>query len=217
MRIVTVLRSGGEFTPRHVKALQLQVEQHAPWADFQCLSDVGIPGVDCVALKTNWPGWWAKMELFNPALPGDLLFMDLDTVLVGSLSDLLEVGKLTVLRDFYRDGVALKAGLGSGLMFLPEAARDAPWETFVKSQRRIMASYHKGDQQLLEEVWGIPDVQVWQNVVPGQVVSYKRHCCANVLGKGPQFRGVPETARVICYHGKPRPWSADSHFQGLYK
>jgi hypothetical protein len=34
-----------------------------------------------------------------------------------------------------------------------------------------------------------------QSLYPGQIVSYKAHARA----------GIPENARLVCYHGKPRP------------
>ena len=99
MRIVTVLKSRGtfgpsEFQPVHVKALQRQVEKWAPFAQFTCLSDVPVEGVECVPLKRNWPGWWSKLELFDPELGGDFLFTDLDTLIVGPLDDFEKITKL---------------------------------------------------------------------------------------------------------------------------
>lgn len=214
MRVVTVLQTralnalhhgSSEFTAMHVKALQRQVEQHAPFAQFQCLSDIKIEGVDTIPLKRKWPGWWAKMELFDPELRGDVLFMDLDTVIVGDLEDLGQVNKLTLLRDFYRDGKKLKEGLGSGLMFLPEADRRAVWDEFTVNPALSMRMHPRGDQHLLEPLY-INRAKRWQDVVPGQVVSWKVHC----------QNGVPPEARIICMHGQPRPWAV-GQFLHLYR
>ena len=43
MKIVTVLRSGGEYRPEHVGRLQEQCAEHAPGIPFFCLSDVQVP------------------------------------------------------------------------------------------------------------------------------------------------------------------------------
>lgn len=211
MRIVTVFNSRSltgaaqEFKPEHVQALQRQLQVHAPGVEFECLSDVNVPGVKCIKSNHGWPGWWMKMGLFDPALPGDFLFMDLDTVISGSLSNVLAVDKLTLLRDFYRDGKKLKEGLGGGLIYLPDEARAPVWN-FWKTQPQLhMRMYPRGDQFLFERFF-LNSAARWQDVVPGQVVSYKVHC----------QRGVPPEARVVCFHGKPRPWEV-GHFLNLYR
>jgi len=212
MKIVTVLRSGGDFKSHHVQALQRQCGEHAPWCDFLCLTDTGgILGVPTAPLMTNWATWWSKMELFAPEMHDDILYMDLDTVLVGSLDDILMTGKLTILRDFYRAD-----GLQSSLMYLPVEDRAEIWEAFSANPAGIMRFYARGgDQRFLEKFW-LNRAARWQHVVPGQVVSYKVHCAVNMLGSGPKFQSIPEGARVVCFHGKPRPWDVPQ-FQEFYE
>lgn len=84
-RVLTVLRSGGEYGPQHVQAIQRQLKQWAPDAALTCLSDVDVPGVDTIPLHHSFPGWWAKLELFRPGLPADFLYTDLDNVILGPL------------------------------------------------------------------------------------------------------------------------------------
>lgn len=217
MRIVTVLNTrtlrrglhlqDPEFTPAHVVALQKQLAKWAPGVPFQCLSDVKIDGVDCVPLREGWPGWWAKLELCNPHLPGDFLFLDLDTVITGPLDDILAVRNLTLLRDFYRDGKKLKEGLGGGLIYFPAdpVVRRPVWELFTQQPQLNMRVYSRGDQFLFEKFW-LGSAKRWQDVVPGQIVSWKVNCA----------KGVPPEARVICFHGQPRPWQV-GQFLPLYR
>lgn len=213
MRVVTVLTKrtlhGGvqEYGPKHVVALQEQLAKWAPLATLECLTDYPrIPGVVTHPLRHGWPGWWSKLELFDPELPGDFLFMDLDTVIVGPIDDILAVEKLTMLRDFYRDGKKLKEGLGSGLMYIPGDARRGIWGMWRQQPQLNMRVYPAGDQRLLEKFW-LNTADRWQDVVPDQVVSWKVHCKADV---------VPSEARVICFHGKPRPWEV-GRFLHLYR
>lgn len=216
MKIVTVFRSGKDFKPEHVQALKRQCEKHAPWSDFLCLSDVPVSGVDTVPLVCNWPGWWSKMEMFAPEMRDDFLYMDLDTVVVGDLDDVLMSGKLTILRDFFRDGRYLKEGLGSGIMYLPWEARAEVWDAFSVNPGAFMRKYARGgDQSFLEELW-LKKAARWQDAVPGQIVSYKVHCCGSVLGKGSVFRGIPTGARIVSFHGKPRPWDVNE-FRSFYE
>ena len=215
MRIVTVLQTkalhafqpgSSEFKSAHVIALQKQVAQWAPWATFECLSDVEIPGVETHKLERNWPGWWAKMNLFAPSMKGDFLFMDLDTVITGPLDDILARDRLTVLTDFYRDGVKLKDGIGGGLIWLPEKDRKQIWDEFTVNPALSMKLNPRGDQHFFENFWKAR-ADRWQKVLPGQVVSYKVHC---------KNGAVPPDARVVCFHGLPRPWTV-GQFAGLYR
>lgn len=214
MRIVSVFQSRalhalqpntGEFKPSHVIALQKQLEKWAPLSTFECLSSEDIPGVNCIPLEHNWPGWWSKLELFSPKMKGDFLFMDLDTVIVGPMDDFEQIDNLTMLRDFYRDGKKLREGLGGGLMFLPERFREEPWSYFSKHPASYMRQYPRGEQHLLETYW-LNTAERWQDKLPGQVVSWKVHC----------QNGVPPEARLIAFHGQPRPWAVPQ-FLELYR
>lgn len=212
MRIVTVLTKrtlhGGaqEFGPRHVQALARQIEQYAPKARLECLTDMRIDGVRTIPLRENWPGWWAKMEMFHPDFPGDFLFIDLDAVIVGSLDDILANHQLTMLRDFYRDGKKLAEGLGSGLMYVPADARKGIWGVWKQQPQLNMRLYPGGDQRLMEKFW-LRSSARWQDIVPGQIASWKVNC---------KNGAIPPGARIVMFHGKPRPWEV-GQFQHLYR
>lgn len=182
--IVLVLRSGGDYDAEYVDRLVAAMPTHR----VVCLSDCAVP-CERIPLEYGWPGWWAKMELYRPDLAGDVLYMDLDTVVQGPLDDFLAVGRLTMLRDFYREW-----GLGSGLMFLPEADRAEVWRAWIASPGHWMAEYQSGgDQAFLERLW-LKRSARWQDLLPGRVASYK------AAGKAER-----EQAAVVCFHGSPRP------------
>lgn len=192
--ICTVLKSGGEYTPEHVQRLAKQVP------NLVCLSDIDVPGVKTVPLKEKLPGWWSKLELFGPAIDGDILYMDLDTTVVGDLTPLLNINKTTLLEDFYFKGYA-----ASGLMYIKQADKKAVFDAFMADKEHIMLQ-HKlaplhGDQGFLNKVL---DCERWQKVLPGKVVSYKADCQG----------GVPAGASVVCFHGKPRPWDVPELSRG---
>lgn len=214
VRIVTVFNSRSltgaaqEFKPEHVQALKRQVDKWAPGNEFECLTDVPshqLSGITCRRLRHGWPGWWAKMEMFDPEIPGDFLFMDLDTVITGSLDNILAVRRLTFLRDFYRDGKKLKEGLGGGLIYLTEECRAQVWNFWMQHPQLHQRMYPRGDQFLFERFF-LNTADRWQDVVPGHVVSYKVHC----------QNGVPPDARIVCHHGLPRPWQVPRFLQ-LYR
>lgn len=184
---VAVLRSGGEYNARHVRWLARSIP------GLVALSDIDIDGVPTVRLRYSFTGWWSKLELFSGSISGDLLYFDLDTVVLGSIDPLLAVGQTTVLRDFYR-----KESMGSGLMYIAERDKDRIWRAFLANANEVIRTHRTrtkwGDQGFLQGYIGT--AQKWQDALPGQVVSYKVDA----------RRRLPPSARVVCFHGKPRPW-----------
>lgn len=204
--------SGECFTAKQVQVLARQCEQFAPLDDFVCITPVNVPGVECWKGKASWPGWWWKYEVFAPHIHGTVLYMDIDTVLVGPIDAITAVNRLTLLRDAYRDGKRLKEGLQASLMLLPEADRAEVWEDWMRHPEIHMQRLgHKGDQPMLEQHF-LKRAQRWQDIVPGQCVSYKVDC-----GGGNAFRPavIPAEARLIYFHGRPRPWDCPE-FKDLY-
>ena len=212
MKIVTTWSGEGDFKSFHVQSLARQCAQFAPGVDFICITPERIPGVDCLSGTHSWPGWWWKYEMFAPHIRGTILYMDIDTVIRNSLSDILAVDKLTLLRDAYRTGKKYKEGLQASLMLLPETARSEIWEDWMQHPDiHIQRLGFKGDQPMLEEHF-LKRAQKWQDAVPGQCVSWKVDC-----GGGNAFRPatIPAEARLIFFHGRPRPWEC-KEFKDLY-
>lgn len=80
------------FTVDYVVKLRNMVRRHLPIPHrFLCLTDrpAALPaGIQAVRIETPpRKGWWAKVELFNPAhgFSGRMLYLDLDTLVVGDL------------------------------------------------------------------------------------------------------------------------------------
>lgn len=181
--IVLVLRSGGEFRVEHVKRLQDQI----PDRRFVVFTDVEIDGVETIRLENEWPGWWAKMEMFRLEEP--FLFMDLDTTVKKDIEPLLELvkdKKFVALRDVYR-GEKDKRALQSSLMYVDGTYRWL-YEEF-KQNPRFMDG---GDQIFIQT--RVKDAEFWQDITD-EVSSYK----------------VPTNIdpTVWIYHGKPRPWDVE--------
>jgi hypothetical protein len=193
LTIACVMKSGGIYDASWVAKLQagvaknLLIQHH-----FVCLSDVDVP-CERIPLEYDWPGWWSKIELFK--LEGPVLYFDLDTAIVGNLSEVARVATenaTTVLQDFYRLGAGIGSGvmawdsldLCRGLFDIFEADPDG-W------QKKLGG---RGDQGFLEEAGYAQHYHRWQLDLPGQIVSYKVHC----------RNGIPPDARVVCLHGQPK-------------
>lgn len=198
MLFLTVLKSGGDYKPQHVERLHLQWQRYAPMdSTFKCLTDMELPDfISSEPLEHGWPGWWSKIEIFK--IPGPVMYMDLDTSIVGPLDDLCGAvlrNEFIALRDFNPSA----RDMGSGLMgWTGNLIRI--YEEFLLDPEGHMArcrtSQRWGDQGFIEQL-AYPRTY-WQTEVPGQVVSYKKHCLYKKF--------APPGARVVCFHGKPRPW-----------
>ncbi|MER8402177.1 hypothetical protein [Mesorhizobium sp. M1348] len=72
------------------------------------------------------------MELFRPELPGDWLFFDLDTSIVGSLADMAAVEGPVIMRD-----VVQPWRLQSSIMAIPQSIKVAVWEAFTAARAEV--------------------------------------------------------------------------------
>lgn len=194
-RILTVLRSGGEYRAEHVERLRLQCVEHAPGVEFRCISDVDAPGR--IKMRHDWPGWWAKIEIFR--FRGPVLYLDLDTTIRASLTPVLAVARerpFTVIRDFNPG----QRDMGSGVMAWSGDMRRL-YRAFASDPGRHMAENNSarwwGDQGFIERRTSKRDY--WQEMLPGALVSWKKHCQG----------GVPAGARIIAFHGRPKPWEVE--------
>ncbi|WP_312213378.1 hypothetical protein [Pseudescherichia sp.] len=200
MKIVTVLRSGGEYTAEHVRWFDKQLCSRY---EHICLTDMKVKGLRSLALKTDWPGWFAKLELFDPELiDDDIFYIDLDTVIVGDFDHMLQNNALSALRDFFFPNLA-----ASGIMRIPHAAKAAIWQKIKPLSSRDLAGY-KGDGEMLRTM---VDFNFLQDAYPDEIISYKAHIATRrMVGFSPVFSQgngrVPAKAKIICFHGKPRPW-----------
>ncbi|EHI1004568.1 hypothetical protein J1C06_004901 [Escherichia coli] len=215
MLVISVLRCSKEFTPKHAQWLHRQIRG----IRSVCLTDAEhIEGVETAPLFYNWPGWWAKMELFNPDHPvigkEDLFYLDIDTVITGDLHEFTNRQNMTLLTDISCQGKE-NAPAASGVMFIPAREKYRAWNVFKDNAERIMSEkrsppFH-GDQGFISEIY--PEAERWQDVLPGFIVSDKAHVATpEMTGFNPELHDgvangtVPENARIVCFHGAPRPW-----------
>src|SRR5690606_34803109 len=110
--------------------------------------------------------------LFRPDIPGDIFYLDLDTLVIAPLDDVANAGRLTMLRDFYRPERP-----ASGVMYLPEVTRWRIWEEWIKygpdnAMRDFAAG---GDQAFLGTLDPIKRTAHFQDLFQDQIISYKAH------------------------------------------
>lgn len=214
-RVLTVLRSGGEYGPQHVQAIQRQVRKWAPPdTEFFCLSDVPIPGVrNRIPLKHHdWLGWWAKIELFRPDVPDDFLYTDLDNVILGPIDFALETREFTadIGFSFFRKTFdPLYEGVYEGFKLAPQEHMDE-WATTRLDGKFGDAAFLRSRCGLEPAAWDSKQVM---NVVDMPFVAGIRQCPWRVIP-----RAVPEGVSVMLCGGKRRrPWlSLSNQIQRAY-
>lgn len=199
---IVCLKWGTKFSPKYVNCLYAGVRRHTTVAfQFHCFTDnpTGVhPDVIIHPLpyQNTLKGWWNKLYLFSnqTGLQGRVVYVDLDTLVVGNLDELLTCTKSFIaLKDFYishRDPLTNR--LASGLMAWDAGKHIHIWERFIQNPEAVIKRIHPGGDQ----EWINTQQEkrfFWQNLFPDQVVSYKTHC----LG------GLPTAARIVCYHGIP--------------
>jgi len=214
MKVVCVLRSGGCYTHEYVLRLRDAVVRHGAGMPFSfvCLTDVPNPTIKAtqLPLEHDWPGWWSKLEVFK--LQGPVLFLDLDTVITGSISILLGAvrnlrpDQVLLLRSFKREmwmsGVMAWGGDRRAVYQNFRQAVEDGRLRFGPGDRATLRTGQRiaGDQDwLAQELTSAPHLRVRSVqgafMVPQCVRSYKHHC-RSVL---------PVDTRMVCFHGRPRP------------
>ena len=212
---VVCVKHGAVYGSEYVNRLYAMVARNLEagtegW--FICYTDdaTGIDNAIHVReLPADLRGWWGKLYLFAPGQfeEGErVLFFDLDTLILGPLDDIARYeGEFAILRDFYRPN-----GWGSGVMAWRGGWGARIWEQWNKAGRPETPG---GDQAWIERcLYGdsAQKIDIWQDLFPGAFVSFKVHCQPY----------PPEEARVVCFHGEPkphdcgRPWVASVWHEG---
>ena len=210
--IATVFRTGGVYDHKYVNNLVNGVRDNitVPYK-VVCLTDApnGIENVDdIIPFRHNWPKWWGKLELFRPdLLQGRILYIDLDTFIVDNIDDVAGYdGRFCGLRDFYNEDE-----FASGIMAW-ESSPDVYklYNEFAKNPEHHMKVHDVGgDQAFMRRFIRISDY--FQDLYPKQVVSYKVNC---VNGNSVK---VPNNARIICFHGNPKPHNLNNDLRYYWK
>lgn len=207
MDIATVCRSGGEYRPHHANTLARQVWRHCG-IRLSVLTDYDPAEFDDVAqvikAKRDWPGWWSKLELFEVWTGEPVLYMDLDTVVIGDCKHMVSDGRLMMLEDVYRRG-----GWQSSVMTWA-ADYSAIAKGFARNSSVIQREYSTkkkwGDQVYIGDRIGKGHANWLGEKFPGQTQSFKAHVMRQGLG--------PDV-RIVYFHGRPRPWDVDLTRYGI--
>jgi hypothetical protein len=183
------MKSGGDFDTDYVFSLREGVANHLSSPHkFVCYTDLTIPGMSIRFLTENLNGWFAKFEIFKEL--GPCLYIDLDTVIVGDLDPLaqsiIDGGEAFWMLEAFSP-LRMWA---SGIM-----GWTGDWSWLMLHCKRYAGLYQM-DQDCIAKA--LKDAGREPHVIGrdmNKIYSYKHHC----------GDGLPDDARIVCFHGKPRP------------
>ncbi len=186
---VVCLKWGDKYGPDYVNKLASMVSHHASTAPrFVCLTENtgGLEsGIETHPLPApDLEGWWSKVALFGPDLPElgkRILFLDLDTVITGSLDEML-----TYNADFVVKANEYSIGFSTTAFLLKVGSRPELWEEFTPD----IASRLRGDQD-------------WAGLMAPDAETWPLDWCVDYRLKAAQ--NIPENAKLVCFGDTPNP------------
>lgn len=186
---VVCVKWGNKYGPEYVSNLRAMVAKNLIGSyKFVCLTD-DPTGLECdtMPLPGNLAGWWNKVYLFKPGLfNGKVLYLDLDVCITGSLAPLIT--SHGIIKDWHLPTY------NSSVMVWNAGDHADIWEKFTPD----IATRLHGDQDWITELGG------WELIPTEWCVSYRSHARDN----------PPENAKVVCFHGEPKPHDYPSQWVG---
>jgi hypothetical protein len=220
-----VYRSGGDYSGEYVRNLAAGLVRNHPHHKIRliCLTDLASEVTSAcgplegtvvfpLRLRETWPGWWSKIEIFT--IPGPMVYLDLDTVVVGDLSPIFahlakhpDPQVILMLRDFNsgRGNSGILAWKGSQQEIVHQFQIDAAGATWRNRRGGVdgtfQSGHYRGDGDWLFKQLNRPAGATWPSIdqaISG-IYSYKKHI------RSRSGQRLPADARVVCFHGSPRP------------
>ena len=223
---VATVRWGTKFGPDYVNVLGRAVAEHLRRPHrFLCMTDDGagiapevevrpFPNIGLAREHWNRNGNWGKLALFEPGqFPDDeiVLYLDLDVFIVGALDAIPALpereGGFHHLEDFApglwrvvpHPLVPDQGGQGSVLAFRAGEQRGV-FDAFTADPMAVVNSA-RGDRSYWNKVVHRP-----RYLPHGWCVSFKSACVRPwPLNRVLPPKPPPPSARVLVFHGRPRP------------
>ncbi|KAF1329920.1 hypothetical protein FI667_g5676, partial [Globisporangium splendens] len=233
---VICVKWGTKYGAEYVNKLYHSIMRHhhrdTLVIDFVCLTDdasgviSSADNVRCLPLVPGWRGWWNKIQVFSPSVATALhgrtcLFIDLDTVIVDSIDDLLAwtppKDVMALLTTDHMANEQRQNGFNSSIMVWRNEAtyRDEASDNNVENDKSIgFADLY----QFLHEHFSVVSKYIYkfdhylemalpfhiflENVFPGSIVEYKS------LGDEGASLSPSANASIVCFPLQPKPHNA---------
>jgi len=243
MKDVAVVFAGEKFTEKHLWQKRQQLDKHCSIPTrLTVLTDnparvmgLGLRDTRAVLLP-NWhlhgprQLWWYKCFLFAESDQfkwyGDVLYLDLDTILVNDIAKFwdYEPGKFCICQDFNRCFIKDYPVSNSSVIRFTPGDHTGIHEYFEQNQNSIIKKF-RGDQDYI--TW-------WFKEQPNRVwwprdwaMSYKweilhggsKHGGTDIRYPDDYYQPdqewiMPKDCSIVVFHGKPDPWN--THFGNIH-
>ena len=181
---VLLVRQGTKYGPEYPRMLKRQIKETSG-LDTLILGDQDDADIQ---LEYRWPGWFSKLELFRPDLDKPFIYIDLDSYVLGDISEVTTDFRL-IAREWHPN--VQDCGRGQSSFMCLNETQDI-WEKWKERPGSWMREF-RGDQKFLEKF----EWDYVQDFYPDLIGSYKFH-----------NREIP-VHRIVTFHGKPKPHIAD--------
>jgi len=156
--------------------------------------------------------WWYKLQLFNPEHHlGDLLYLDLDVVIVRELDFIqaLDTNYLWTIRDFRYLQRKAYSTVNSSMMWFNVAKFSSVWEKFKSGTIQQIIKSYPGDQDYIAAMVDHNNRRFFED---RYFESYRWQCLdggydfakRQFRKPGSGLKISAETA-VVVFHGTPKP------------
>ena len=160
-------------------------------------------------------GWWNKLHLFNPnlGLEGNVLFLDLDIVILNNINEFFTIGKdedFYVMRDFAQPNT-----INSSVLRFNVEHHSHIWDRYLEDKTRF-DTYHSDQSVINLTMLKSPQTKFF----PDQwTYSYKWPTRGNTQqynSSRPQSYTFKRNAKISIFHGNPDPHIAMQHESGKW-
>ena len=201
---------------KYVNNLYRGVAKHAtePFK-FVCFTNEPLT-VDTEVEIRNFPimtgkGVIPRMYMFSKeaGMHGhQVLSLDIDVVITGPLTDIMGYKGEFCTRRTFAPGEGLQID-GDIMSFQAgEDNEERFWKPFIKDLPKALEISNGGRERYWVRHVATDIADIWQDFLPGQVLSYKRHVRSR--------QRVPSGARIVSCHGHPRPHQLSHESPFLY-
>jgi len=204
---IVCFKWGSKFSAEYVNKLYNAVRRNVTLPhNFVCFTD-DPKGVECETkpFLTDLPSWWYIIGLFNKehGFNDKVLYMDLDTVITDNIDHILSLDvDFAITEDFYRP----KGLQTTFIMWKPEKYYFLYDKLCTHLPKNPTPHANMGGTNgFVQNFVPRKEVTILQDIFPEEFISYKVHIRDAHQRKKNNLPGNLNTAKVICYHGKPMP------------
>ena len=196
---VVCVKWGKKYGPEYVNKLFHGVNKFLIGTnfDFTCFTEdaEGLEeGILVRPFAEDWTGWWGKATLFSDlGVSGRFLYIDLDTVICGDLSDLAGYrGKFLLMgtSDIYCE--TAKDGFNSSIIAWPDNFGRHIYTRLKRYYKYVLKYICRFDHWL---EMNICNADLVQTLYPSQFLDYTTYC-KDV---------IPAGCRMVCFPREPKP------------